>query len=153
MDKTKIKKRFLKYKKIIIQNVGNKAMSDLKINQICSKLFPDNWGGCYAVDDLPIKSYKNTHYFIINTDISSKPGKHWCSVIIYKNICYIWDSFSRNLSKILPILTNRLKKIHIHIIDSNQDGANQRGDSQVCGQLSIAWLCVFNKYGQQSCLV
>ena len=153
IDSKKIKKCFLKYKKIIIQHVGSNAMSDVTINQICSKLFPDNWGGCYSVNNLPIKSYKNTHYFIINTDISSKPGKHWCAIVIHKNICYVWDSFSRDLNKILPILTHKLKGKHIHIVNANYDGANQKGDSQVCGQLSIAWLCVFNKYGDQACLV
>ena len=91
----KIKKKFNKYKKTIIEQIGNKALYDDEINSICHKLFGSKWGGAHAVDQIPIKKYNDIHYFIVNTDKSNEAGTHWCALALHKQNCYIYDSVGR----------------------------------------------------------
>ena len=152
-EKKIVKKQFLKYKKLLIQNVGNKAMDNITINKICSKMFKSKWAGCHSVDDVPIKIYDDIHYMIVNTDTRKKKGFHWVSVLIKQHKCYIWDSYARNSDKILKILTYRLRNKNFEIINANKDGADQYSKSEVCGQLCISWLLTYDEFGESACLV
>ena len=155
MEKEKkiIKKQFLKYKKLLIQSLGNKAMDNITLNRVCSSLFKSRWIGCYAVDEVPLRNYDDIHYMIVNTDTKKQSGHQWVAVLIKQHKCYIWDSYARNSNKILKILTYRLRNKNFHVIDSNFDGANQKGLSEVCGQLCISFLLTYDEFGESACLV
>lgn len=148
----KIKKKFSKYKKTIIEQIGNKAMYDDEINNICSKLFGSKWAGAYAVDQIPIKKYNEIHYFIVNTAKSNESGEHWVAVVLHKQNCYIYDSFGRHSISILKPLVNLLSKKSIHFTDSNYT-KEQHGDTQICGQLCIAFLLCFDEYNKDALLI
>jgi hypothetical protein len=148
----KIKKKFSKYKKTIIEQVGSKAMYDDEINSICHKLFGSKWAGAYAVDKIPIKKYNYIHYFIVNTDKSNEAGTHWVAVVLHKQNCYIYDSFGRKTENILKPLVGMLNKKSIHFTDSNYT-KEQHGDTQICAQLCIAFLLCFDQFGRDALLI
>ena len=148
----KVKKKFLRYKKIIIEQVGNKGLYDDQITKICKGLFKSKYEGTYPVDEIPIKKYQSTHYFVINTSKSTEEGVHWCSLVLHGSNAYIYDSFGRHSKNILPSLVNILNKRQIHYHDSNHD-AEQFGNSEICGQLSIAFLCCFDQFGRDALLI
>lgn len=153
-EKKIVKKQFLKYKKLLIQSLGNKAMDNITINRVCSKMFKNKWSGCHSVDDVPLKKYDDIHYMIVNTDTKKQSGHHWVAVLIKQHKCYIWDSYARNINKILKILTYKLRNKNFHVIDCNFDGSNQYSKSEVCGQLCIAWLLTYDEFGaEKACLV
>ena len=61
-----------------------------------------NFIGCFPEDDLPslpkkLKLYSKS--LIINTKPSNDKGEHWVAIIIHKQKCFYFDSFS------LPILS------------------------------------------------
>jgi len=149
----KIKKQFLKYKTIIIKQVGQKALYNDTIDKICKGLFKSKYIGTYTQDKIPDNLYNDTRYMIINVDKYGEDGSHWVSIAIQHNKYFIWDSFGRDLSKLLKILTKKLKNKQVEIINGNEDGANQKGYSEVCGQMCISWLICFDKYGQDALLI
>ena len=148
----KIKKKFNKYKKTIIEQIGNKALFDDQINSICSKLFGSKWAGAYAVDKIPIKKYNEIHYFIVNTDKSNEAGEHWVAVVLHKSNAYLYDSFGRKSINILKPLANLLSKKSIHITDSDYT-KEQHGDTQICGQLCISFLLCYDQFGRDALLI
>jgi len=72
-------------------------MNTLEINNILKhyKCFK----GVYPIDKIP---KINNGVIIINTDISTGPGKHWVALSMCKNLCEYFDSFG------LPPLHNEL---------------------------------------------
>jgi hypothetical protein len=132
---------FRDYKKKFITIFGSKALTNHTINFICKKLFGKEWIGCYSYDEFPLKT---PGYGIINT--GKKIGIHWVSVYIKKNTVYVYDSFGRPTGQILSRFKRRLEKNKLIIVESDND-AEQRGNSEVCGHLSISFLCVVKKLG------
>ena len=149
----KIKKKFNKYKKTIIQQIGSKALYDDEINSICHKLFGSKWYGAYAIDQIPVKKYNEIHYFIVNTDKQNGKGEHWVAVVLHKQNCYIYDSFGRHSTSILKPLANLLSKKSIHITDSDYTKEQHGYKSQICGQLCIAWLLCYDSFGKDALLI
>ena len=128
---------FKKYKKQIIKEMGKKALADDQINKIGKELFGTKWKGVFPQDRL-----KTTPgYYIINSDSSkhiNSDSAHWLAVIQTKTILYIYDSFGRLTKNILPLIYSTTKK---KIVESKSD-AEQWGQTEICGQLSLGWLCV-----------
>lgn len=140
----KAEKLFIKYKNKYIKVLGNKSTSNTQIDNLCRKEFPSKYQGSYAQDEL--FKIKNG-YYIINNDTKTGPGIHWTAVIVCPKTCYIYDSFARDPKKLLKHFTKRLSKKKIKIISSDRTDAEQRGLSEICGALSIAWLSVAHSMG------
>jgi hypothetical protein len=148
----KVKKKFMKYKAILIRDLGKKALYDNQIDRVASALFGSKWGGCFPIDQVPIKPYKSTHYFVLNTATSNESGEHWIALVIDKSNAYIYDSFGRQSRNLVPLLVNILGKKRISYRDSNHD-AEQFGATQICGQLCLAWLMAFEQFGKDALLI
>ena len=71
------------------------------------------------------------------------PGSHWVAIYTTAKTFYIYDSFGRHTTNLLPILNHKLntKKVKHHT------ELNKFGTTEICGQLCLAWLCVVKKYG------
>ena len=104
-------------------------------------------------DTLDVKKMKRDSYVIVNVDKMSQPGSHWCAVYkgVSGKIVYIYDSFGRNIKKLMPLLYNRIVKSGYKIITPDED-PEQDKSSFVCGVLSIAWLKLINNYGIENAL-
>lgn len=150
MSEIEAKKLFDKTKQKIISKIGRRAMDSVQVHNIGKALFSNKFLGVFPVDKVPLSK---SGYAIVNTDVSGNPGIHWVGFIRKGNTAYIFDSFARKSSKILKILTDRLKIKGIQIINSDLSDHEQRGKSQVCGQLSLSWLQVAHKLGIKSAVL
>jgi hypothetical protein len=150
MTEANAKALFDKTKQKIINKVGRRAMDNVQVHNIGESLFGGKFLGVFPVDRVPLSK---SGYAIINTDVSGNPGIHWVGFIRKGNKAYIFDSFARKGSKILKILTDRLNAKNIQIINSDLSDHEQRGKSQVCGQLSLSWLQVAHTMGIKSAIL
>ena len=57
-------------------------------------------------------------YSIINTD--NGVGEHWLSVYQERNSVYVWDSFGRDIKKLMPEFAKRAKVKGYNIINANK---------------------------------
>ena len=141
-------KLFKRYKNKYLRVLGNKALYDDELQRIGKEqLKPFN--GVYPQD----KFINKNGYQIINTSNSDDmKGEHWVALYKTPKNLYVYDSFGRNTNNLLPGLTKKMKGGgNIKIIDSDYD-KEQRGESQVCGQLCMSWLCVVRDLGIRKAL-
>jgi hypothetical protein len=143
MSHISIKNTFKKYKEKIICLMGKKSLYSDEITKMCRTLFGRKYIGTYAQDKIPLGL---NGYMIVNTDISGKPGQHWIALVLNSHTCYIFDSFGRKAEHLVPILEKKLQRKHYVSIDADRK-PEQYGNSEICGQLSIAFLLTVHKYG------
>ena len=141
-------KEFVKSKKQLIKKLGKNALYDGQIMEEGQILFGNKFIGVFSQDTIPLHKIG---YMIFNVDTSKQTGSHWVACYSTNKCLYIYDSFGRHSERLLPILTNKLHRKNIHFKDSRHD-AEQYGDTQVCGQLSLAWLCVVKSMGIRKAL-
>ena len=148
MNEAKIEKEFRKYKKQYIRLLGNHALDNEELDDVCKSLFGSKYRGSYAQDH---KFQMKPGYYIFNTDIASGPGIHWQSVVLSKTVAYIYDSFGRDPEKTMPILMKRLRrakyKIRFDTKDAEQRGFYKNKITVSCGHSSLAWLLCVHKHG------
>jgi hypothetical protein len=133
----KILKIYNKYLNEIKNVLGDKTTTNIQINQYCFNNIK-GYKGCFPYDLMP--KLKNNQCVIINIDDSTQSGTHWVGIYKKDNTQYCYDSFGRNIVKIIPKLNQLIFK------NSDLD-AEQDVDEQDCGQRCISWLKVCNKYG------
>ncbi len=133
--------------------VGHKkATTDTQLTRIGRKIFGKDYLGTFPQDVKPnavmSKVTKGDSYFIINLDKKNKPGVHWIGVYYNTNTdkFYIYDSFARKSSKILP---HFIKTIGYKHVDMN-GGSDQTDKMEDCGQRSLSYLVFVKKYGIQN---
>ena len=103
--------------------------------------------GVYAHDEFARLRLRPKTYYVVNTGHSRGGGIHW--VAVYRGAgktVYVYDSFGRATGSILPDLKKALEARGYSIVEADRD-AEQRGASEVCGHLSLAWLEVVHRYG------
>ena len=147
-NEQKIHKEFLSYKRKLISKFGNKALYNDEIESIGSQLFGPKWQGCHSHTNMTFKP----GFQIVNTGNEKSSGIHWVAVYISPSTIYIYDSFGRDVDLILKSIRAKAKKKKIKIVESDRD-AEQRGRSEVCGHLSISWLCVVKNRGISKALL
>ena len=55
------------------------------------------FGGIYNVDTLPVVIHKKPTLIVMNTDVSTGPGKHWVAIFLTKDgYCEFFDSAGNN---------------------------------------------------------
>ena len=91
--------------------------------------------GCFPRNKLPVFPKTFPKSFIINTHDSSKPGEHWVALVLFKKICFYFDSFG------LPIVDSVIVKYlrrYTKVTFSNT--CIQDITSNKCGQFCIAFI-------------
>ena len=139
-----VEKLFKKYAKGLIKKYGNKALTDLQVTDMAKLKLKGKYLGTFPQDKINLNK---SGYMIINTDLDGKPGIHWVALYITKKTVYIYDSFARDNKTLLKILTNQINKKKLNVVNSDRSDAEQFGDSEVCGVLSVAWLYVIKDIG------
>jgi hypothetical protein len=146
LSEKEVTAKFRTYKRQMIKALGRKATTDKQLTTMGKKLFGKKYIGTFS-QNYKVKSSPTTQMFVINTDTSGGPGEHWIAVLKNNNTFYVYDSFARTSKKIIPVFSkNKL------IIESDRDDAEQRGQSEVCGQLCLSWLCVAQELGIRNAL-
>ena len=148
MNETKIEKEFRKYKSQYIRLLGNHALSNDELDDVCKSLFGGKYRGTHSVDS---KFQMKPGYYVINTDIASGDGIHWQGLILSKTVAYIFDSFGRSPEKTIPILYKRLRrakyKIKFDTKDKEQRATYKNRMVVNCGHAVISFLLCAHKFG------
>ncbi len=103
------------------------------------KLVGKTFLGVFPQDQVPAMAVGESA--IINNHSHDMVGEHWTAGVMTKQGLLVFDSFGRDLGKLLPILS---KQVKILTTDPDRD---QRYVDENCGQLSLAWLCLVKKHG------
>ena len=135
------------YKNELIQKLGRKALNNDTIDKYSKLLFQSKYKGCYAQNN---KFELKQGFYIINTDLESGKGIHWISLILTAKTAYIYDSFARDLKKLLPHLLQHLA--NYKIVSSDRKDKEQIGNSQICGHNCLAFLLTTQKLGIKSAI-
>ena len=149
MSETKSENVFRSYKKQLIKQLGKKGLYNDTIDNIGKDLFHSRCQGCHASDQIVCKP----GYQIIKVDNSKQPGSHWLAIYQTNKNCYIFDSFGRPSNQLIRNVTQKLREKGIQIYDSDLTDAEQRGNSEVCGQLSLSWLMVVKFLGIKAAML
>jgi hypothetical protein len=139
---------FKQYKSKIIKAIGNKETTDDQLNRVCRHLFGGKYKGAFPQDKAPFKS----GMMILNTDISKGAGLHWVAVYSTPATIYVYDSYARPSASLLKVLSKNAKERKVNIVDSDRSDSEQKDNTEICGQLCIAWLCVVNQMGIKAAL-
>lgn len=146
MQKNDEKKAHIIYNKIlkdiVVPIIGNKTtyMSDLQ--KAGKMMFGVKFKGVYPSDKIP-KLNELSSYAILNLDKSYEPGSHWIAIAKKGNRTYVYDSFGRTHTKIIP---NLKYSGNGRLINTDRD-AEQQIQQTDCGARSLAWLLLFHKWG------
>ena len=148
VNEVKIENEFKKYKSRFIRMLGNHALNNTELDDVCKNLFGSKYKGSYPVD---AKFPMRPGFFIFNTDIASGPGIHWIAGYATKTIFYLYDSFARDPEKTIPILMKRLRlakyKIRFDTKDAEQRGFYRSRLVVNCGHSCCSWLLCVHKFG------
>lgn len=109
-------------------------MNTEELEEKAAKLFA-NFEGVFARDVLPERKKKN-RIFIMNTDTSNLPGKHWVAVIVRNNVGYCFDPLGFPPSPTLASWMNRKYSNW----SSNANRRVQPLYSELCGYYCLYFL-------------
>jgi hypothetical protein len=131
------------YKRQLIGLLGTGQTRNNTLNALGYVLFGQRWGGVHGHDVVHPRPQK---FYLINTSSSSQKGTHWLAMVTTRKHAFIYDSFSRSANRLIPQLIHRLPasgftpKFDYH-------RQEQYGDSNLCGQIALAWLLVVRDLG------
>ena len=85
-------------------------------------------------------------YSIINND--NGVGQHWLAVYQERNKVYVWNTFGRDIKKLMPEFHARGKAQGYDIIKANKKYEHEQETNQSdCGLRSLAWLILCESKG------
>lgn len=136
--------------KIVIPMVGNQSTYQNKLKEAGEELLgtPD-FHGVFPSDKIPRLTTLNP-YAIINLDNSNEPGSHWVAIAHADRKMYVYDSFGRKSTEILPDIF--ASGNGSNIIDTDYD-AEQSPKEMNCGARCLAFLILFKYYGSNMALL
>ena len=142
------------YKDILINKIypliGNSITYMTQLQQVGRKLFKTKFKGVFASDKIP-RLTDIAPYCILNLDKSNEKGSHWIALIKLKdtNDSIIYDSFGRDYKAIFP----NVKLSGDGRIRNTDRDAEQKINEDDCGARSLAFICMFDKYGKDLSLL
>jgi hypothetical protein len=141
-----VKQLFNKHRDRLIREFGRGALNSSQVDEIGRREFGRRWGG---VSDQATWVPRNNRFFILNTARTpNSPGYHWVGVYVSPaGVPTAYDSFGRNVHKLMYTANGMAKKRLGHALQGTDPKAEQKGDSQICGCLSVAFLCLVRDVG------
>jgi len=145
MNERIVMKIYNEYYQMLKPKIGTNTTFQSELLRIGKQLFKSKFRGVFPKDRIP-SSLRNNHMYIINLDNSTEAGSHWCSVYAYKNNIYLYDSFGRSNTNILPELKKTYK--NKKIIDCQRDKEQKKSQND-CGLRSMVTLVMFSQYNPE----
>lgn len=135
----------------IIKKFGTSPMYEDQIQKYCQENIP-YFGGVFTHDKLIPEDNKS---YIVNTGNFESPGYHWIAIVVTRFNMYVFDSFHRNIHKIVRNIDKLKGDRHVVVSKWSQPVQDDSDPSQqnICGQLSIAWLECANHYGIRNAIL
>ena len=136
------------FKRIIVPMVGNETTYQNELDKAGRKVLGTLFKGVYASDKIPMLNDLKP-YAILNLDRSDEGGSHWIAIARDKDKTYIYDSFGRKVTKIIPTLYHSGNG---RIINTDDDKEQEERETN-CGARSLAWLLFFHRYGAKNAIL
>lgn len=154
MNKSMTETRSMKIYNLILNELtdekvlGNGITYGNELNKIGVKLLKKKFKGVFPSDKIPrLSEYKK--YAILNLDKSNEAGSHWIAIAYDDKNVYVYDSFGRKSSKIIPSL--KLSG-NGRVREGSDYDAEQKIREDNCGGRSMAWLLFFDRYGVENAM-
>jgi hypothetical protein len=129
------------------KRMGNETTFSNDLAVVAKSLLGHKFQGIFTADKLP-KLTKTQPYAIVNLDSSWEEGSHWIALAKSGKKVIFYDSFGRPSKSILPLL----KGGGGTTIVNTEDDAEQEIHETNCGQRSICFILLFDKYGEKMAL-
>lgn len=126
------------------KKIGNETTFSNDLHNVAKSLLGHKFQGIFTADKLP-RLTKTQPYAIVNLDSSWEEGSHWIALAKSGKKVIFYDSFGRPATSILPLLKGG------NVVNT-EDDAEQKIEETNCGQRSVAWLMLFDKYGEKMAL-
>ena len=126
------------------KKIGNETTFSNDLHNVAKSLLGHKFQGVFTADKLP-RLTKTQPYAIVNLDSSWEEGSHWIALAKSGKKVIFYDSFGRPATSILPLLKGG------NVVNT-EDDAEQKIEETNCGQRSVAWLMLFDKYGEKMAL-
>jgi hypothetical protein len=130
--------------------LGNETTFSNDLGNVAKSLLGSKFKGIFPADQLP-KLTKTQPYAIVNLDSSWEEGSHWIALAKSGKKVIFYDSFGRPAKSILPLLKPERGGGGTTIVNT-EDDAEQGVEETNCGQRSISFLLLFDKYGEKMAL-
>jgi hypothetical protein len=145
-----IKHKYISILSLLRKEYGLKEKSTNELDEIMGQLMKKGYIGTLASDLYPLNK-KGKSYCIMNTDGHKKSGTHWLAIYRDKNKVYVYDSFARNINRLIPDFCNRMLSNGFELIQVNKK-LDQGNNQEDCGLRSAVWLlCVAHDGINKAC--
>ena len=144
-----IRENYKNMMKDLTQIMGNGELDSIQLTKMCKSIFKKEFNSvCAWSEYIPDK---NKPFSIINTD--NTVGSHWLSAYTEDGkTVYVYDSFARNLKRIMKDWYDLSKHMGYKLIFINkgQDQSDKNGNTPAqinCGLRSFVHLYCIKLYG------
>ena len=121
--------------------LGIKATSNLQLDSVGRKLFGKKYLGTFSADTYPKPDQMTDgDVFISNNKTHRSLVEHWIAVGKKAWHCYAFDTFHRHL---VGLSSHFAHNGWINAAKFKEQSSKETD----CGELSMAWLMMFHKYG------
>jgi hypothetical protein len=134
-------------RRIVIPLVGNETTYQNDLEKAGIKLLGSQFKGVFPSDKIPVLNDLKP-YAIVNLDKSTESGSHWIAVAYGGDKTYIYDSFGRKATVIIPSIINSGNG---RIVNTDKD-AEQKDEETNCGARALTFLVFFHKYGAKNAM-
>jgi hypothetical protein len=127
--------------------LGNTDTYQQDLNYVGKLYFGNRWRGVFAADRIPhdFGKTKQPEYAIVNLDKHTMPGSHWVSLASNGTHIFFYDSFGRNVRRILPDLSHLA--MHRSVLGGETHRPQQKEKESNCGARAMAWLLMLKNFG------
>jgi hypothetical protein len=121
--------------------LGNGITYGNNLEKLCRSLKIPKFMGVFGQDMIPFDFSKQCSY-ILNTAKSNQKGEHWVAIWQENGKIYVFDSFGRNINRLLPYFDKNVGGGIIY-----NDNKKQYDYQEDCGQRCISFLLLAKKFG------
>jgi hypothetical protein len=133
-------------RKEVYPEVGTAVTSDSELNRAGKRLIGRAFTGVYASDTIPPFARTGSSYCVVNIDNHTQEGSHWLGLAKRGTRVYLYDSFGRAASEVLPNLAASCREQGMTLV-AKKSKPEQTRSQEDCGARSLAWLLLFKRYG------
>jgi hypothetical protein len=146
VTEARVMRVFRAHRDRLLRELGRQALYGDQIDAVGRREFGQRWGG--VSDQSGWRPHKNRFYVVNTARTPTSPGVHWVAIYVSPaGTSTIYDSFGRDPRKLMWTAVRAAKKGGGHAVGTDPTDAEQRGASQVCGVLSLAWLLTVRDLG------
>lgn len=127
----------------LVRTLGDRATDNVELDSWGRHMFGAKYHGTYSSDRLPTLS-NSSPYCIVNVDKSSESGSHWVACALDGDDVYIYDSFGRSTSALIPSIVAKYGGARVK--DTDYD-AEQLYSQSTCGHRCLSFINVCDKLG------